>query len=59
MFEELSMDVLFSDMADDALFEFLHMEIVAHVYKEHATRDDIDKVHHHFSYFNYVWLYHI
>ncbi|KAI2656091.1 Trafficking protein particle complex subunit 6b [Labeo rohita] len=37
------MDVLFSDMADDALFEFLHMEIVAHVYKEHATRDDIDK----------------
>uniref|UniRef100_A0A8C1HYD0 Trafficking protein particle complex subunit 6B n=1 Tax=Cyprinus carpio carpio TaxID=630221 RepID=A0A8C1HYD0_CYPCA len=30
-------------MADDALFEFLHMEIVAHVYKEQATREDIDK----------------
>lgn len=33
-----------SDMADDVLFEFLHMEIVAHVYREHATREDIDKV---------------
>lgn len=31
-------------MADDALFEFLHMEIVSHVYKEHATREDIDRV---------------
>lgn len=31
-------------MADDVLFEFLHMEIVAHVYKEQATREDIDKV---------------
>uniref|UniRef100_A0A673L1E5 Trafficking protein particle complex subunit 6B n=1 Tax=Sinocyclocheilus rhinocerous TaxID=307959 RepID=A0A673L1E5_9TELE len=30
-------------MADDALFEFLHMEIVALVYKEQATREDIDK----------------
>lgn len=33
-----------SDMADDTLFEFLHMEIVAHMYKEQATREDIDKV---------------
>ncbi len=31
-------------MADDTLFEFLHMEIVAHMYKEQATREDIDKV---------------
>ncbi|XP_030633661.1 trafficking protein particle complex subunit 6B, like isoform X3 [Chanos chanos] len=30
-------------MADDALFEFLHMEIVSHVYKEQASRADIDK----------------
>nr|XP_055052012.1 trafficking protein particle complex subunit 6B, like [Misgurnus anguillicaudatus] len=30
-------------MADDVLFEFLHMEIVSHVYKEQATRGDIDK----------------
>ncbi len=33
-----------TDMADDTLFEFLHMEIVAHMYKEQATREDIDKV---------------
>ncbi|KAL6471743.1 hypothetical protein MHYP_G00203930 [Metynnis hypsauchen] len=30
-------------MADDVLFEFLHMEIVSHVYKEQASREDIDK----------------
>ncbi|XP_051965612.1 trafficking protein particle complex subunit 6b-like [Xyrauchen texanus] len=30
-------------MADDVLFEFLHMEIVAHIYKEQVTREDIDK----------------
>lgn len=36
--------IILSAMADDVLFEFLHMEIVAHVYKEHATREDIDKV---------------
>ena len=32
------------DMADDSLFEFLHMEIVSHVYKEHESRGDNDKV---------------
>lgn len=31
-------------MADDSLFEFLHMEIVSHVYKEHESRGDNDKV---------------
>ncbi|XP_012693876.1 trafficking protein particle complex subunit 6B, like isoform X2 [Clupea harengus] len=30
-------------MADDSLFEFLHMEIVSHVYKEHESRGDNDK----------------
>lgn len=27
----------FSDMTDEALFEFLHMEIVSHVYKEQQS----------------------
>ncbi|KAL7825105.1 hypothetical protein AOLI_G00323120 [Acnodon oligacanthus] len=31
------------NMADDVLFEFLHMEMVSHVYKEQASREDIDK----------------
>lgn len=35
---------VFANMADDVLFEFLHMEIVSHVYKEQASRDDCDKV---------------
>ncbi|KAF7699799.1 trafficking protein particle complex subunit 6B, like [Silurus meridionalis] len=30
-------------MADDILFEFLHMEMVSHIYKEQTTRDDIEK----------------
>lgn len=30
-------------MADDALFEFLHMEIVSHVYKEQESRGDHEK----------------
>ncbi|XP_062408712.1 trafficking protein particle complex subunit 6B, like [Sardina pilchardus] len=30
-------------MADDSLFEFLHMEIVSHVYKEQESRGDNDK----------------
>ncbi|XP_036413591.1 trafficking protein particle complex 6b-like [Colossoma macropomum] len=30
-------------MADDVLFEFLHMEIVSHVYKEQTSREDTDK----------------
>ncbi|KTF93166.1 hypothetical protein cypCar_00029449 [Cyprinus carpio] len=47
MSEEFAQMFFFlSDMADDVLFEFLHMEIVAHVYREHATREDIDKLHH-------------
>lgn len=31
-------------MADDILFEFLHMEMVSHIYMEHTTREDIEKV---------------
>ncbi|XP_036392154.1 trafficking protein particle complex 6b-like isoform X2 [Megalops cyprinoides] len=30
-------------MADDALFEFLHMEMVAHVYKEQASRAETEQ----------------
>lgn len=30
-------------MADDALFEFLHMEMVSHVYKEQASRGETEK----------------
>ncbi|XP_053362813.1 trafficking protein particle complex subunit 6B, like [Clarias gariepinus] len=30
-------------MADDILFEFLHMEMVCHIYTEQMTREDIDK----------------
>ncbi|KAI1893370.1 hypothetical protein AGOR_G00123040 [Albula goreensis] len=30
-------------MADDALFEFLHMEMVAHVYKEQAARTEMEQ----------------
>jgi len=47
-------------MADDALFEFLHMEIVSHVYKEHATREDIDRVPSYIAHIIYFYdlLYH-
>ncbi|XP_017347032.1 trafficking protein particle complex subunit 6B, like [Ictalurus punctatus] len=30
-------------MADDILFEFLHMEMVSHIYTEHTTREDIER----------------
>lgn len=30
-----------SEMADEALFDFLHMEIVSHVYK-HSSKGEID-----------------
>ncbi|KAJ7990359.1 hypothetical protein DPEC_G00299480 [Dallia pectoralis] len=30
-------------MADDVLFEFLHMEMVSHIYKEQASRGEMDK----------------
>ncbi|XP_064157959.1 trafficking protein particle complex subunit 6B, like [Anguilla rostrata] len=30
-------------MADDALFEFLHMEMVAHIYKEQASRAESEQ----------------
>lgn len=31
-------------MADDILFEFLHMEMVSHIYTEQAAQEDIEKV---------------
>ncbi|KAL0972873.1 hypothetical protein UPYG_G00195890 [Umbra pygmaea] len=31
------------DMADDVLFEFLHMEIVSHIYKDQASVGGMDK----------------
>lgn len=31
----------FIEMADEALFDFLHMEIVSHVYK-HSSKGEID-----------------
>lgn len=31
-------------MADDVLFEFLHMEMVSHIYKDQASRAEVDKV---------------
>ncbi|XP_035647562.1 trafficking protein particle complex subunit 6B, like [Oncorhynchus keta] len=30
-------------MADDVLFEFLHMEMVSHIYKDQASRGEMDK----------------
>uniref|UniRef100_A0A4W5QIN7 Uncharacterized protein n=1 Tax=Hucho hucho TaxID=62062 RepID=A0A4W5QIN7_9TELE len=30
-------------MADDVLFEFLHLEMVSHIYKDQTSRGEMDK----------------
>ena len=37
-------NILISDMADDVLFAFLHLEMVSHIYRDQASRGEMDKV---------------